>query len=149
MADAADVTIAARARNERGQFLKGRRSGAPRGNLNGVKNPWIAFWRRRALRPEDRWALRLVTDYVPSLIADKGGAEHVSYAEQREMELAAVARVCWALGMHYGNLDVVARFVGLESKILSALGLSRRAKEIDPMQALREAARRAGEEESE
>jgi hypothetical protein len=112
-----------------------RRRGGQLGNMNSALNPWATYWRRRALKPADRWALALVADYVPSLIADKGGADNVSYAEQRVMELAAVARVCWALAMVAGNLDAVARFVGVERQALADIGLERRAR---PTPSLRE-----------
>lgn len=65
-----------------------KRSRSMRGNFNATKRPRVTFWRRRALPPQQRWALRLVEDYVPSLLADKGGPENVSFAEQRVMETA-------------------------------------------------------------
>jgi hypothetical protein len=43
-----------------------------------------------------------------SLLADKGGEDAVSFAEKRVMELAGVARVCWALALAAGDLDAVA-----------------------------------------
>jgi hypothetical protein len=104
--------------------------GGQLGNLNAVKNPWATYWRRRALRSEDRWVLRLVEDYVPQLVADKGGPESVSFAQRKVMELAAVCRACWALAMAHGDLRSVARFVNLESKCLADLGLERRAKPV-------------------
>lgn len=104
--------------------------GGQLGNLNAVRSPWNTYWRRRALRPEQRWVLRLVRDYVPSLIADKGGEENVSFAQLKVMELAAVARACWALAMAAGDLDAVARFVGVERSCLADLGLERRAKSV-------------------
>ncbi len=122
-----------------------KRGGAPLGNLNGVKNPWVSYWRRRALRREDRWVLRLMHDYVPSLVADKGGEANVTFAERKVMENAAVARVCWALAMNKGDLRNVARFLAIEGKCLASLGLERRAKPVDPMQALRDAVERANE----
>lgn len=107
-----------------------RRVGGQPGNLNSAANPWAVYWKRRALKPADRWALALVADYVPQLLTDKGGEGAVSFAERKVMELAAVARVCWALAMAAGNLDVVSRFVGAERQALTDLGLQRRAKPV-------------------
>jgi hypothetical protein len=45
--------------------------------------PWRTFWRRRALLPERRWALRLVEGYVDQLVADEGGVDSVSFAEMK------------------------------------------------------------------
>jgi hypothetical protein len=115
------------------------------GNLGNTQHPWRVYWRRRALPADKRWVLRLVEDYVPALLADKGGEGNVSAAEMKVMELAAVARVCWALAMVDGNLDTVARFVSVERSCLADLGLERRAKPVDPMQALRAAVERANE----
>ena len=122
-------------RDARGRFVAGhprlprRRPGAQVANLNSAKNPWVTFWKRRALKPEHRWALALVRDYVPSLVADKGGQENVSFAELKVMETAAVARVCWALSMAGGDLEAVARFLGQERAALDSIGLGRRARE--------------------
>lgn len=119
-------------RDQAGKFVKGsgqppkRKPGGVAGNLNAVRNPWATFWKRRALRPEDRWVLRLVQDYVPALVADKGG--DVSVAERHVAELAGVARACWALAMADRNLEQVARFVTVERTCLSDLGLKRRAR---------------------
>jgi len=103
--------------------------------MTAAKNPWATYWRRRALKPADRWALALVRDYVPELVADKGGDANVSFAERKVMELAAVARVCWVLAMTGGNLDAVARFVGAERQALADLGLARRAKPVPTLAA--------------
>ena len=119
------------------------------GNLGGSRRPWETYWRRRALKPKDRWVLYLVRDYIPGLQADKPDA---TAAETRLMELASVSRVCWALAMsrldEQGGPDLatVARFVSEERAALCALGLDRRAKPVDPMQAIREAVDRANAE---
>lgn len=104
---------------------RGRRPGGQLGNVNSVRNPWLAFWRRRALRPEDRWALQLVRDYVPELVEAKGGPAQVSPAAERTMELAAVARVCWALALVGRDLAAVGRFLHAERGALLAIGLDR------------------------
>jgi hypothetical protein len=113
------------------------------GNLNSSKNPWATYWRRRALKHQDRWALSLVRDYVPQLVEDRGGDAEVSFAQRKVMELAAVARVCWALAMVKGNLEAVARFISAERAALSDLGLERRAREVESYAA--RLARTAGE----
>lgn len=134
-------------RDSSGRYLPGpRRSvGAPKGNLSAVRNPWNTYWRRRALRHEDRWVLRLVKDYVPELIADKGGESNVSFAETKVMEVAAAARLCWLLCKSKEYLDGVARFQMIEVKCLSDLGLKRRARIIDPLQIARDAVAQANE----
>jgi hypothetical protein len=66
---------------------------------------------------------------VPSLVADKGGPDAVSYAEQRVMETAAVSRVWCALALAAGDLDSVVCFLAAERDALRALGLGRRARQ--------------------
>jgi hypothetical protein len=126
----------------RARCVPGSRRGSP-GNLNGVRNPWNPYWRRRALKKEDRWALALVRDYVPSLVADKGDADNVSFAEMKVAELAAVARVCWALAMTRGDLDAVGRFINIERQALTDLGLERRQRPVNPLDAVRQAVEEA------
>lgn len=67
------------------------------GNLNNSKHPWRAFWKRRALRPADRWVMRLVEDYEQSIEVDRG--RELSFAEARVIEIAKVSRVCQLLGL--------------------------------------------------
>ena len=100
------------------------------GNLNATRHPWRVFWRRRALKPEQRWVLALVEDYVPQLVADKGGEDAVSYAERHVIEIAATARVCWILAMEGGDHRAVARFLATERDALRAIGLERKAKPL-------------------
>ncbi len=107
-----------------------RRSRSMRGNFNSTKHPWLTFWRRRALPPEKRWALKLVVDYVPSLVAEKGGSENVTFAELKVIEGAAVSRVCWALALAAGDLEGVARFLAAERHALESIGLQRRQRPV-------------------
>jgi len=100
------------------------------GNLNASRHPWRVFWRRRALKPESRWVLRLIQDYVPEIVNDKGGPENVSAGEMRIIETAAVARACWALAMADGDLRSVARFLAAERDALKAVGLERKPKPL-------------------
>src|SRR5258707_346983 len=74
-----------------------RRKGAQPGNLNQTRHAWAVYWRRRALRPEDRWIAPLLGDYAAGLLSDKGGPEGVTAAEARMVELAALARGCTML----------------------------------------------------
>jgi hypothetical protein len=139
-------------RDEQGRLKPGtaqlprRRPGAPKGNLHGVRNPWAVYWRRRALRPEDRWALRLVEDYVPALVADKGGASEVSAALTRTAETAATARVCWTLALARNDLGAVARFLAVEQRALAQIGMERRARPVSLAESLRAALASASEE---
>lgn len=95
------------------------------------------------MRHQDRWVLRNVLDYVPELVADKGGESNVSFAEKKVMEVAAAARLCWMLALSYQAFSDAARFHLIEVKCLGDLGLKRRAKEIDPVAIAREAVERA------
>ena len=101
-----------------------------RNNFNAVKRPWAVFWKRRALPPSSRWALRLVEDYLPQLVAEKGGPENVTFAESKVLETAMVARVCWTLAMLAEDFESVARFLRIEAQSLQAVGLGRRARQV-------------------
>lgn len=117
------------------------RSG-PVGNLNAAKRPWRSFWRRRALRPEDRWIKSMMEAYSDGLLLDKPDA---SEAERRCIELAQIARGCSMLILAEagrsgfitkadGTWDLapggkeLARFLSIERQALQTLGLQRRAK---------------------
>jgi hypothetical protein len=119
------------------------------GNLNGTRRPWAVFWKRRALRPEDRWVLPLLERYTAGLVDDKGGPDNMSAAELRMVELAQLARACSLLVLstaaNEGGLaaprkgpdlpSTLARFLNVERQTLVALGLERRAR---PVPSLRE-----------
>ena len=141
--------------------LKGK-SGPPQ-NLNHCTRPWEVFWRRRALRAEDRWILGVLGSYIAGLVADKPAA---SNAEQRMMELAQIARgatmLCLAetartgfvvkgrkgaaWDLHPGAKELV-RFLQVERQALRDLGLQRRCRVVTPSleDLLRDAAAEAGE----
>jgi hypothetical protein len=131
-------------RDGAGRFLPGsarprrRRGGAQLGNLNASGKPWLTFWRRRALRPEDAWARAIASEHAGSLLADKPDA---SAGELRAIEVAGVARGCQALLLdalrRAGGIDAskgldlmaaVANFAKLELRALQTVGLARRAK---------------------
>ncbi len=87
-------TTAARTKQNPGG--KPGRSGPP-GNMNNARHPWRVFWKRRALRPEDRWVMRLVENYEESIEEDRG--RDLSFAEARVVEIAKTARVCQLLAL--------------------------------------------------
>jgi hypothetical protein len=123
-----------------------RRRGGQVGNLNATRSsPWMAFWRRRALRSEDRWAERIASEVAGSLLADK---PEPSSASLRAMELAGVARGCGALVLDAlrrdGGVDgprgvlllgALANFAKLELQALKCLGFERAAKPAESLQA--------------
>lgn len=90
--DAAGRFVAGSGRPPRAR--RRRLGGGQPGNLNRAQYPWRSFWRRRALRQEDRWILPLLGDYTSALVADRGGPDEVTAAELRLIELAALARGC-------------------------------------------------------
>ena len=149
-------------RDGHGHFAKGteaparRRCGAVAGNFGGVKYPWLVFWKRRALRPEDKWVRTIVSDHAGSVLSDKPDA---SEAEKHVIEVGAIARGCTALILDAmrraggveteGGLALVRElrgFLSLEQKALLALGLGRRARPVDPLQAVRDAVERASQD---
>lgn len=119
--------------------------GGQYGNLNASKRPWDTFWRRRALKGEDRWILPILTEYSASLESDNPG---MSAAEKRMAELAQLARGCTMLilgaitkhgftrhdeikgfDLHPGAKDL-PRFFAAERNALKDLGLERRCAEV-------------------
>lgn len=114
-----------------GRWLPTRsRSRSMRGNLNATRYPWRVYWRKRALRLEDRWVLALVGDCGDDLISDKGGEAGITAGERRLVELATAARVAWLLAMASpgeGAREEAPRFMATELRALQALGLERRA----------------------
>lgn len=123
---------------------KAGRSGPP-GNLNSVKHPWRSFWKRRALRSQDRWILKLVEGYQDELVSDRGGRDCVSAAELKAMEIGQAAR--WLLGLSEASaegLKEAARYMSIELKSLTSVGLERRdppAKSLNEYLASKNAAK--------
>jgi hypothetical protein len=137
-----------------GRFLPGtarppkRRKGGQPGNLNQTRHAWAVYWRKRALRPEDRWIASLLGDYAAGLVSDRGGPEGVTATEARMVELAALARGCTMLVLaeaaKRGGLipagkgpdlpAALARFATVEARCLLGLGLERRAKPVPALQ---------------
>lgn len=156
-------------RDGSGRFAEGsgrpsrRTPGGQPGNLNAAVNPWVSFWRRRALRPADRWVLPLLELYAGSLVADRGGPEAMTAGEAHMIELAQLARGCTLLVLHAAAggpglvgrrrsastkggtvvqrlsepdlAGTLVRFMSVERAALQAIGLERRAKPVqdDPM----------------
>lgn len=151
-----------------------RRAGGRLGNLNATKHPWRAFWRRRALRLEDRWILPILADYAGSLVADRGGPEAMTAGEGHMIELAQLARGCTMLVLaeaargagiagarRSATVNVAAgvrrltdpdlaaalgRFMTVEASALRAIGMDRRAKAVPSLSEFVEAQARANRE---
>ena len=48
--------------------MNGKRGkSGPPGNLNGTRYPWRCFWRRRAVKPADRWIVPVLEGYTAAL----------------------------------------------------------------------------------
>jgi len=109
---------------------RSRRARAQLGNLNRALHPYRTYWRRRALKPEDKWALALIADYIPQLVSDKGGTECVTAAEMRLIELASAARLCWLIALAHQRDAECAKFMSIENRVLARLGLERRSRPV-------------------
>jgi hypothetical protein len=119
--------------------------GMGRGNLNASVHPWTSFWRRRALKPENRWVLAVMSDYEEGLKSDH---PEMSEGEKRIAELASTSRACLLLvlqecraqgfvrQLHGGSWDLapgakeMVRFMSLERQALHSLGLKRTARKL-------------------
>ena len=127
-----------------------RRGGQPK-NLNATRHPWRTFWRRRALRAEDRWILPTLEAYSESLASDK---PDLSETEKRMVEIAETARGASMLILAEaarrgfirqvdGSWDLapgakeLARFLSLERQALQTLGLERRPRDIPALEDIR------------
>ena len=116
------------------------RAGAQPGNLNGSRHPWRAFWKRRALRPADRWVLALVENYEAGIEEDRG---EISFAAARVIEIAKTAKVCSMLAMDafaptgillesgevHAAFKELPKFLTLELNALKSLGLEKKTRE--------------------
>lgn len=125
--------------------VKGR-SGPP-GHLHNSRHPWRSFWRRRALRAEDRWILPTLESYCAGLASDK---PNLTEAESHMIEIAQTARGASMLILaeaarsgfirkQDGTWDLspgakeLSRFLAVERSCLQTLGLGRRAKPIQDL----------------
>lgn len=120
--------------------VKGR-SGPP-GHLHNSRHPWRSFWKRRALRAEDKWILPTLESYASGLASDKPG---LTEAEARLIEIGQISRGASMLILaeaarsgfivkENGSWDLspgakeLAKFLSIERASLQTLGLGRRAK---------------------
>lgn len=125
------------------------RSGPP-GNLNATRNPWRVFWKRRALKPEDRWIAVEAARYKDALLSDH---PNPTEAERRAIELASESKACRLLiwtalktkgftESHPDGLRLVPaaadlpKFIGTELGALRLLGLERKVKPMGDIAAL-------------
>ena len=119
------------------------RSGPP-GNLNGAHHPWRSFWRRRALRPADKWIVPVLESYRAGFESDK---PDLTEGECRTLEIAITARGAQMLILaeaarsgftHPVNktwdlapgVKELAKFQTVELQALRAIGLERRARPV-------------------
>jgi len=121
------------------------RSGPP-GNLHNCKHPWRTFWRRRALRAEDKWILPVLERYGSGLDSDRPdmteGERHMAQIAQTArgatMLILAEAARSGFIRQVDGSWDLapgvrdLAKFLQVERGALQALGLERRAKPVGP-----------------
>jgi len=122
------------------------RSGPP-GNLNASKSPWRAFWRRRALKPENKWIVPVLERYAAEMVSDKGGTDSITAGERRMSEIAQVARGATMLilaEMSQRGFTVetdngwdlapgvkeLAKFLNTERSAIATMGLQRRARTL-------------------
>jgi hypothetical protein len=125
----------------------GGKPGPPFGSMNNVTYPWRVFWRKRALKPEDRWIVPFVERYMGDLESDKGGPESITAGEKRMIEIASIARACTMLILQKANkhgfdrqldgtwdltpgLKELPKFLTAETRALTAVGLDRRSRQI-------------------
>lgn len=76
-----------------------RLSKAMKGNTNALRTPEgraSALWKRRLLRPDDRWVGRVMGDHRAALLGDRPDA---TAAELATIDLCALARGCTVLLM--------------------------------------------------
>jgi hypothetical protein len=119
------------------------RSGPP-GNLNGCSYAWRSFWKRKAVKPTHRWVLPFVDRYAETLASEKPG---LTEAEHRVLEIAQISRGCSMLILaECASVGLIRRigdtwdlspgakelgkYLSVELKALTVLGLERRVKPI-------------------
>jgi hypothetical protein len=138
-----------------------RGKSGPPGNLNSTRHPWRTFWRRRALRPEDRWILPVLEGYTAALESDKPDmteterlmAQNAQTARGAVMLILAEVSRSGFITRRDGSWDVtpgakeLAKFLGAERGALQAIGLERRARPTPSLQDYLDTAYRADEEE--
>jgi hypothetical protein len=115
--------------------------------LNASRHPWRSFWRRRALKSEDKWILPVIEQYASGLASDKPG---LTEAEARLIEIGQISRGASMLILaeaarsgfivkEDGSWNLapgareLAKFLSIERASLQTLGLDRRAKPVDDL----------------
>ncbi len=141
------------------------RSGPPN-NLNATKHGLSVWLSRRMLPPGKQHIAQLIRDYRAGKVACKGGEGAVTEIEEGLIDNATLARgACllileeaaskgfirqvgdtWDLSPGFARL---AQFLAAERMALVALGLSRRAKDVDLARAFQEVERQRSEEHNE
>ena len=139
------------------------RRGTP-GHLGVARaNMHQAYYRRLAMPTKYRFLLPLIEGRIAQLAADKGGPENLTAGEIALLDLyrrahgASMLLIAEAHEKGYirvaedGSWDLhpgaaaIARFAEMERRLLMDFGLGRRAKQVDPLQAVRDAVERANE----
>lgn len=120
-----------------------KKRGAPLNNINGSKNKWATFWRRRVVKDADKWIIPMLADYSDGLIADKGGSDSITAAERRMIEIAQTARGASMLILKESSerglivqtdngwdlapgAKELAKFLNVELSALKTIGLAKR-----------------------
>jgi hypothetical protein len=134
---------------DRGSLVAGKRGqSGPPGNLHAAKHPWRSFWRRRALRPADRWILPVLEGYALALSSDKPGmtetetlmAQNAQTARGAVMLILAEAARSGFTRQVEGTWDLapgakeLAKFLTAERGALQAIGLDRRTRPTQTLQ---------------
>ena len=117
------------------------KSGPP-GNLNGSRHPWRSFWRRRALKPVDRWIVPMLEQYTLALESDKPNmseteklmAQNAQTARGAVMLILAEAARSGFVRQIDGTWDLapgakeLAKFLTAERGALQSIGMERRTQ---------------------
>ncbi len=124
--------------------MSGKRGkSGPPGNLNSTRHPWRSFWRRRALRPADRWIIPVLEQYTSALESDKPHmteteklmAQNAQTARGAVMLILAEAARSGFVRQTGGTWDLapgakeLAKFLSAERGALTAIGLERRTRQ--------------------
>lgn len=128
------------------------KSGPP-GILNSARYPWRSFWRRRALKPADRWIIPVLEQYTSALESDKPNmteseklmSQNAQTARGAVMLILAEAARSGFVRQVDGSWDLapgakeLAKFLSAERGALAAIGLERRTRQAPSLNAYLEA----------
>jgi len=141
-----------------GQEEKENRGGAPLGNMNSAKSvlPALQRLKRGKALPANLQRVTLLAEAeAQELIQDKGGKDTVSVAERLLIQAWKSARMAWLLiwnevldgrtaileDVKAGSWDLMpglqrlGPYLSVQGRVLSRLGLERKAKGINNLQA--------------